>query len=278
MKKNIFHLALLLTFLSCTKEQGVPGPTGTQGPQGPNGKSAAADTASIVGKVVLYNEFSYLQNDASGVVVTLISGSQQYNDTTGNYDFPGITTGTYDLTFQKPGYGTMKLFGLSNFGGGTLPTQVGTDYLMQIPVKTAPDTFTLTSNNSYMATFDLRLDTPSTQFVEIAQDMLVFISKNKAPTPTDYDIILDSYDNPDGIGGYTVYFYKSNLINLATPIVTGDTLYAVAYSFNRYIHIGASPSQAYGDYGLSSYYMDPQTGKYIYPNLSKPSNIVQFTF
>lgn len=278
MKKNIIHLALFLTVISCTKEQGVPGAAGPQGQAGANGKGSATDTASITGKLILYNEFNTIQGDASGVSVTLSSGSQQHKDTTdatGHYDFPGMTTGTYDLTFQKPGYGTMKYFGLSHFGGGKLSTQVTEIDMLQIPDKTAPNTLALISNNSTAAVFDLRLDTSSLQYTEINTDLLVVICKNRIGNPSDYDILLNSNIFPDGAGGYTVNFNK---FTQPFPLTTGDTLYAVAYTYNRNIGTAHGNSQGWSDLGLSSYYMDPQTGKYVYPNLSKPSNIVKFVY
>jgi len=50
-----------------------------------------------------------------------------------------MTTGTYDLSYQKTGFGTMKVYGLSHFGGGTEPTAVENVYVVHIPAKTAPD-------------------------------------------------------------------------------------------------------------------------------------------
>jgi hypothetical protein len=285
MRKHIFYLAILFTFLSCTKEQGVPGPAGPQGPAGANGKGSSTDTASIIGNLSLVDEFSFFQSDASGVVVTLSSGSEQHKDTTdatGNYNFAGISTGTYDLSFQKPGYGTMKVFGLSHFGGGTLSTQVGYIIMMQIPVKTAPDIFTLASNNYASAIFGLRLDTSSLQYQQMSENFIVFIGKNNTVSPSDYIINLANtniFVTPDGNGGYTVNFYKLTIPSLPYPIATGDTLYAVAYTYNVWVHDRSNPqNQGYGGYGSESYYIDPQTGKIVYPNLSKPSNIVKFVF
>jgi hypothetical protein len=282
MKKTIIYLTLLIAFFACTKEQGVPGSTGPQGATGANGKSSATDTASIMGKLVLIDEFSQVQNDFSGVTVTLSSGSQTHSattGTTGSYTFAGMPTGTYDLTFQKQGYGTMKLFGLSNFGGGTLPTQIRTAYLAQIPIKTAPSSFTLVTNNSSTTTFDLHLDTSSLQYVELNTNILVYISKDPTVGPSDYLVVLNASYGTDGSGGYTVNFTKSGP-NTAFPpssINSGDKLYAVAYSYNYNVYIPSDPG-AYTNYGSYSYYIDPQTGKIVYPNLSQPSNIVTFIF
>jgi len=276
MKKNIINWILLLALVSCTKEQGVPGPAGPQGPAGTNGKGSA-DTAAITGKLIVYNEFN-AQTDLSGVTVTLSSGSNQHSattDATGQYTFKGMPTGTYDLSFQKTSYGTMKLFGLSHFAGGTMPTQATTVFLLQMPVKTAPETLTLVSNNSSSAVLDLRLDTTSLQYTELSADILVCIGKNRIASPYDYDFLLNTYIFPDGNGGYTANVYKSQA---PIPLTTGDTLYATAFTYNRNVGTANGASQSWSDLGLSSYYMDPLTGKYVYPNLSKASNIVKFAY
>jgi hypothetical protein len=280
LKKNIISWTLILAIISCTKEQGVPGATGAQGSAGTTGKGASSDTASIIGNLQAYNEFG-ISVAPSGIVVTLSSNSQEHKDTTdasGNYVFPGIETGTYDLTFQRSGYGTMKLFGVSHFGGGTMSTNLPTNYLLQIPIKTVPDTLILTTDNFNQATFNLKLDTSSLQYTEISEDILVYIAKGRTGSPSDYDILINENINPDGIGGYTANFNKISFPNIPTSIKTGDTLYAVAYTFNRYIGFSSGNSSGWSDLGLSSYYMDPSTGKYVYPNLSKPSNVIKFVF
>jgi hypothetical protein len=279
MKKNIINWVLLLTLISCTKEQGVPGVAGSQGPAGANGKGSSTDTASITGNTTLYSEFNQ-KTDPSGVIVTLVAGSQQHTDTTdanGNFVFPGMATGTYDLTFQKTGYGTMKSFGLSHFAGGTSPTRAGTFDLLQMPAKTAPRTLSVASNNFNTTTFSLQLDTSSLTYVELEADIMVCIAKGRVATPYDYDFIVNPYAFPDGSGGYSPTFNKFDQTTTA-HIVTGDSLYAVAYTYNRNIGTATGSSQSWSDLGLASYYMDPTTGKYVYPNLSKPSNVVKFAY
>lgn len=283
MKKYILHWSLVLTILSCTKEQGLPGAAGAQGPAGANGKGSAADTASIAGSLILSDEFCNIQNDASGVTVTLSNGSQLHtatSDVSGHYYFPGLTTGTYDLSFQRSGYGTMKIFGLSHFAGGTMPTPVQRIFMFQNPVKTAPDTLTLSSNTSTTVMLDLRLDTSSQQYSELSSNLMIFISKHKTVGPNDYSVLLNSIIFADGSGGYNAYFYKSDVLGLEDPINTGDTLYAVGYSCNQSVRLASDDptNSPYGGAGAGGYYIDPQTGKIVYPDLSKPSNVVNFVF
>lgn len=281
MKKNLLFLSLLIAAISCTKERGVSGPAGAPGAAGTDGKGSATDTGTIAGRLFLFDEFSFPQSSTAGVTVTLSSGSQQHNlttDASGQYHFSGITTGTYDLSFQKPGYGTMKVFGIAHFGGGAAPTGVEDVSLLQMPVKTAPDTLMITANFSYV-NFVIRLDTSSQQYVQFHENMLLFISKNKTVGLNDYYIEQTAYFTPESGGGYVGGFLKYDLKGRGTTLRSGDTLYAVAYTFNRYIHhVSGNPNAAYYDPGPGSYFVDPQTGEYVYPNLSKPTNIVKFVF
>jgi len=280
MKRYLLFWILSLTILSCTKEQSVPGPTGPQGDNGAPGKSSVTDTASIEGTLFLYDEFSQPVADASGVTITLGNGSKQYNvitDASGQYKLTGIPTGTYDLTYQKTGFGTMKIYSLSHFGGGTTATQVEKVFMEQIPVKTAPNTLTLSSNTLNSVAFNFRLDTSSLQYNEYFSNLLVYVGKHTTVGPSDYSFLLNGVSTPDG--GYTASFNKSDLQGIESPVSPGDTLYAVTYKYNRYVRI---PSEKvyiiYWDTQQGGSYTDPGTGKIIYPNLSKPSNIVKFAF
>jgi hypothetical protein len=279
MKNSILILFVLLTGISCTKEVGVPGPAGPQGSAGPSGTGPASDTASIAGQLTLYNEFSLNETDAGGVVVTLTSGTLQLTDTTntaGLYHFPGMKTGTYNLLYTKPGYDTMKVNGISHFGGGTVPTSVQNVIVTQIPVKTAPISLSLYSNNANATIFTIVLDTSSLNYVQFYLNIELFISTDKNVSSTNYMYEV-GFNNPDGNGGYNLSLGKDDPAN-PTPFQFGDTLYAIVCSYNRYVHITSDPKSDYMDVGDAGCYIDPQTGKLVYPNFSKPSNVLPFVY
>jgi hypothetical protein len=279
MKKIISLASLFIVFAACTKEIGVTGPAGAQGTAGNAGKGSAGDTGSIAGQLNLYNEFSIPLDDESGTVVTITSGSLQFTDTTniaGQYHFSGLATGTYDLSYQKLGYGTMKVFGVSHFGGGLTPTAVEKVYVVQIPQKTAPDSLTATVNNGSYVYFDLHLDTSSLQYQQYYGNLEIFIGTDRNVGPNDYVTMGQTAFSPDGVGGYLGFLYKNDP-TFPLPFHTGDSLYAVAYTFNLYLQ----PNNAYGYYTYPNpgeTYIDPQTGREVYPNLSKPSNIFGFIY
>lgn len=262
-------MLLFFAFLSCKKEVGVQGPTGTQGNAGLPGTGGPNDTGSIVGNAVLYNEFSFKEADQSGIIVTLISGSFQQSDTTdesGNYQFHGIKTNTYDMTFQKGGYGTMKIFGLTHIAGGNVPTKVKNIYLLQTPQKTAVDSLALIVNSSSVG-FTVLLDTSSISYVQNNSNFLLYIGKDKDVGMLHYTVnYAGGIFNPDGNGGYTVFIDKASIANEFQP---GDSLYIKVYSFNGVVHsTNSSTANYFISTGDAASYIDPATGFYIYPNAS----------
>ncbi len=279
MKFIFLYVFLLFVILSCKKEVGVQGPAGGQGNTGLPGSGGPSDTGTIIGNTVLYNEFSFKETDHSGTIVTLISGNFQQNDTTdleGNYQFHGIKTDTYDMTFQKSGFGVMKIYGLTHIAGGNVPTKVKDIYLLQMPEKTAVDSLALLANTSSIV-FTVFLDTSSTTYVQNYSNFLLYIGKDKDVGMTHYSINWGSGTfNPDGNGGYTAFIDKASLSNVFQP---GDSLYIKVYSFNGAVHsTNSATANYYISTGDGGSYIDPATGFYIYPNASAAPKLLVVPF
>ncbi len=262
--RKIFFILFLVTFIyACKKEIGVQGPVGPQGPTGPAGVNLQ-DTGTINGTAILYNEFSFKDSTQAGIVVTLISGNTQLTDTTdafGFYQFHGIPTGTYNLTYAYPKYGTVKKFGLSHFGGGRLPTEVNEVDLTQIPVKTTIANMSASSTEGYVVV-TITLDTSSLQYVQYYQNFLLLVGKSPNLSQSNYTALYNSQFNTDGYGNYIFVISKSDL---AASFNAGDTMYINACSYNRYIHPTSSPVW-YSDDWANETYVDPDTGYVIFPN------------
>ena len=98
-------LALTTLFVGCKKQAGPEGPQGNQGPSGP------VLTGNLRGYI---NHFdlngSKIQTNLSGDTVK-IDGTNTIAVTDGNglFSFNGLSTGNYNLTVSKPGYGTTKI-------------------------------------------------------------------------------------------------------------------------------------------------------------------------
>jgi hypothetical protein len=261
----------LLILAACTKETGVPGPQGPPGTQGANAV-AAMDTGSITGRLSMYNEFSVALADYSGVVVTLSSGNLTVRDTSGfsgDYHFHGIPIGTYNLVFEYPGFGTYKVYGLSHFPTGLVQTHVQDVVMLQIPVKTAVVSLSSTST-SYYTIVNIYLDTSSLSYVQYNQNFMVLLGNDTSVSPNHYLLKFNTVNQDPG-GGYT---YPLGNTDLLAYFQHGDTAYVRVATYNRYVF--GSPSATFMlDLGSQSFYADPATGEYIYPNMSLSTDLVK---
>ncbi len=116
-KKTIINLIVLsISFItSCKKtEVGPQGETGAQGSQGPS------LTGNIKGYVNHYDyNNSKILSDLAGDSI-FIDGTSMVavTNASGSYSFTNLTTGTYNFTIKRLGYGTDKLQSLQFVGGG----------------------------------------------------------------------------------------------------------------------------------------------------------------
>ena len=102
-----FWLALLA---ACSTDTSTPTPAG-----GP-----------LSGAIQLWDDKTATLTDNSGVTVTVddVTNITTTTDAAGKYTFQNLAYGLHDLTFSKSGYGTYKLFGVSNTSsanGTTIP-------------------------------------------------------------------------------------------------------------------------------------------------------------
>ena len=103
-----YYLALLLVFLlnsGCTETitQSEPLPTGT-----------------LVGRALLYDG-KMVPSDNSGIMVSLEgTGFRTVTDANGEWRFDHVPTRTYNIVYEKEGYGLMKTPMFSFLGGGVV--------------------------------------------------------------------------------------------------------------------------------------------------------------
>ncbi|MDP4131871.1 MAG: carboxypeptidase-like regulatory domain-containing protein [Bacteroidota bacterium] len=274
MTKAISFLILVFMALSsCKKEVGVPGPVGSRGNQGLPGVDH--DTASISGNLSLFSYLSWPVADSSAVTVELSSGSLQRSvltDASGHYVFYGLEKGTYDLTYQKAGFGTMKVFGISHSPGGPLSTVVPDVYLLQQPVGTAVQG--ITGIDGYPIEIHINLDTSSYEYTPYSGNLVLLIGKDPVVDMSHYLIMQTENISTDGLGGYVCFIDRSSLTGLFNA---GDTIYVTACTYNRYVHKLKDPNTFF-DTGSSAYYVDPASGNYVYPNLSSAPTVLSFPY
>jgi hypothetical protein len=273
MKKLLSLILFYVLINSCTKDVAVQGSMGPQGPAGPAGGSNQ-DTGTINGTAFLYDEFSFGYATQNGVVVTLMSGQTRLTDSTdtsGQYQFHGIPTGTYNMSFAIPGFGTVYRYGISHFAGGNLPTEVPKVDLVQVPVKTAIDSMSFVQAYGGYVVVTISLDTSSLLYVQYGQNFQLLVGKTAAVGPTNFVKSYGIEFNPDGLGNYTLVLSKSDV---ASFFNTGDTMYVTACTYNRYLHLNNNPIWIFDD-AVSESYVDPTSGYVIFPSARFSSTILK---
>jgi len=265
----VIFILILSSCISCKKEVGAAGPQGPAGNTGPNGISTN-DTGTISGKLAVYNEFSNKENDFSGAIVTMSSGNLTVKDTSdaaGAYQFRGLPTGTYNFTYEKPGYGMYKIFGVSHIPTGTNETEVQDVYLMQIPIKTAVKKISLVET-AYSTSVGIYLDS-SLSNVQYFQDFVIIVGKDEN---VNINTAVKTYETgfTDGKNYYT-YQLSKNLIRVFFH--PGENASVKVATYIHRILTGVGPNML--DIGAASYYIDPDTGNYVYPDMSVSPNALR---
>ncbi|MGQ1945470.1 carboxypeptidase-like regulatory domain-containing protein [Geofilum sp. OHC36d9] len=212
-------------------------------------------SGQLVGYVQLFDNKRILLSDNSGVEITLEGSSSEikvYTNESGQYVIDNLETGTYNILFNKDGYGQYKIYG-KPFVGGNKPTTLGQRYLYQF--------------------IDCQIDNVQITEIEDAYYPSVFVTanalnQNEHPYPWCRYYLSNkqtvSYENYISSTADHL-FYDSGDFNFILYIdtlqfPTGSELYLIMYP------------------AISSYeynYTDINTGKEIYTtvNYNNPSNV-----
>jgi len=262
--RYVIFIVVIGLMVSCKKEVGIAGPAG---PAGMNGHNAnLIDTGTLYGNLTVFNEFGWPMTDSSGVAVSLDLGTDKRtvaSDASGNYYFHGLPSGTYNLTYAKAGFGTMKMFGLAHSPGSSLNTLVNEVYILQNPVRTAIDSVTMIEGYSYVI-LTIYLDTSSLTYVQSQHNFAVLIGTKADLSPASvYFSGISEFVSPDGHGAYSVVISRSDLGGINHQ---GGTYYIRVGTYTRIVRAFANP-YSFFDTGPGGYYIDPADGKYVFPNL-----------
>jgi hypothetical protein len=103
--------------LFACKKENVAGPAGPPGPDGLNGDSVLS--GKIYGRVLLYDTLGKSMGDNSNVSVSVNTSPflQFTSNQDGSFTSPSFSSGVYNLSFDKAGFGTMKVFNFQHTGG-----------------------------------------------------------------------------------------------------------------------------------------------------------------
>ncbi|HLP71933.1 MAG TPA: carboxypeptidase-like regulatory domain-containing protein [Bacteroidales bacterium] len=224
---------------------------------------------SLVGYVYTFDEFSNQLEDRSDVLVTArgLKDYTAYTDKAGRFELTGLPTGTYELILSKPGFGTMKQFGIKHLGG--TPTILGLNlspgancsgfFLYQVPETKIVELSV--ENDSLSATFGFK-DNISNQM-----SLQVYLSDLPGFSITEAKKLISCYllRSDDKFKG--AFNYKS------AGFDPGKKIYFKACILNRKSAVYDFGSRIV--VGIDSYF-DYTTYTTVYPNLGDES--AQFSF
>jgi hypothetical protein len=171
MKSKLLFIgavAVVLGVASCKKEAGPTGATGPQGSQGPVGPVLTGNLKGFISHFDLSGSkitTNLLGDSVSIDATTMVS----VTDATGYFAFTGLTTGVYNLTVKRAGYGITKIQGVQFTGGGDTYRNAN---ISKIPTS---NLLTLTAMDTVVAgvnTVRLRGTIPTST---LAQSIIVFV-------------------------------------------------------------------------------------------------------
>lgn len=231
-----FLPAIVLMATSCKKEAVSNIPT----------------AGKLSGTVQTWDDKLNNTTDRSGVTVTItnLTNVSAVTDANGRYSFENIAFDLYDLSFNKAGYGTFKVFGVSHTSNNSsteLPL-VGLGRTSTTSV-TALSVNGNTINGEPGVTFNYDISpapsTASRAFVRY------FLGTTASVSNSNYVAFTDvlNFSNLSNVTGFT----QSQL--LGWGFTSGQTVYA----------------KMYGDSFKSNEYTVPNTGITIFPNINPVS-------
>ena len=246
----IFSILIIALFSACSEKDESPVLEG-----------------DIIGYAFCFDEYGNKLEDFSGIQVVTEPG-RKYNaftDKNGFYELKNVIKGNYNLSFEKEGFGTMKMFGIQHSGG--LPTIV-TYY-----------------DNDDVAPFLYKNTTTQITHIEFQKDSIVAglkFSGEYIPERIDLVMFFSYYENftlfaPDVILNFVL---SAKGINYASDygegwqgllFAHGYTLYckAAVYSYRGEIQVNNFLTIT----GISSYMLG---NTIVFPNLG--NELYEFSF
>jgi hypothetical protein len=226
-------------------------------------------TGSLVGFVYTFDEYANLQDDHSKVIVTAL-GMDHFStrtDKNGRFEFKDLPAGTYELNFEKEGFGTLKQFGIQHLGGK--PTILGMSFDQSI-------------NGS--AFFIYRMPTIEIANLSIEKDTLTAELVFSTATPEFHTLQVyysnkETFETSEAQLVNLVFLekknnlYKGKIYNTELHFTMGEKVYFRACELNRRSGITLYYNKIIA--GID-YYNDLTTNAIIYPNIGNESE--QYSF
>lgn len=240
MRQNHFIaltiLASIALLISCKKESNT------------SGKPLSG---KLMGTVQAWDDKLLNNADAAGVKVTItnLSNVSTLTDATGKYSFENLAFDTYDLEFSKTGHGTYRVFGITHtYNASSTYTQVPLVGFGKFSTTTV--TALSVNGNTINGEPGVSFNYGISPAPSVASRAFVryFLSTSPAVSYSDYMAFSDviNFSNLSNITGFS----QSQLIGMG--FTSGQTVYV----------------KMYGDSFRSNDYINPNSGKTIFPNIN----------
>jgi hypothetical protein len=260
---NLLFCAIcaLSLLASCAGKDGDPGPagatgaTGPVGPTGPTGPAGQNLSGNIVGFINSLDEDGN-QQAKNGVTVTIEGASPltATSDANGRFEFINVRSGTYNLTYSRAGYGTLRRYGVGHVGGEQA-TFLGTTTFSQAAttVASAATATVNTAGATVVVNFTVSKPVAATTF-----RYAVLASASPVLTGSTATLV--------GAGGTTIG--GAPVASLAAnSSIPKSTLNSAGFASGSTVYL-----TVYGSTFSLISYVDPVTGRSIYPSLSSTAS------
>ncbi len=223
----------------------------------------------IVGYAFCFDEYGNKLEDFSGIKVITEPGRKYtaVTDKNGRYELKSVINGTYDLSFEKEDFGTMKRFGIQHLGG--FPTIVGYSYYEGAPFLYKNITTRINEikcqGDSLLADFTFSGENrPFIVYLRLSFSLQENFDFRSAEAIKNIEVWDLEYN-------YQSYY---NNVSEGLPFASGETVYCkgAIYSYLGGINV----LNLYYVTGIDTYY-DSETHTTVYPNLSNETYEFSFT-
>jgi hypothetical protein len=279
---SIFPVLAIFVFLSCKQLPTSPG-TGS---------------ANVRGEISLSNGYGSLTQSYSGVKVSIDGTSlAAITDDTGFYELKNVPGGTYNFTLSKPGFGTVRWFGVSIQGGGNVPVYINqnqgnypyptrlyknSDLVLVMQSAVIKDTTLPYTNGTTLLIKGTYKDTAS-DFANPEAAMYFSHSSNVSSVPGNYDYVYSSIPYSEYLG-YQNFFDSTNssfliplesyeTFNNLMGYHSGDSVYIALYGEPSYFPF----YQSNYDWNVYADYFDPTINRQVLTSVNEtPSAVIGF--